>query len=97
LLCSDTKYKNTFEKNVFEILLSNTFEVGLKIQNTKYFFSNVFQIQKNIRTGNCRFSTVENVLTVYVYNVKQSTLFRAYIPHSGRVGRLLGWQLLLIN
>jgi len=43
------------------------------------------------------FSTVENVITVYVHDVKQSTLLRAYIPHSGRVGRLLGWQLLLIN
>jgi len=45
--------------------------------------------------ANAVFSTVENVITVYVHNVKQSTLLRAYIPHSGRVGRLLGWQLLL--
>ena len=77
------KIQNTFENNVFEILLSNTFEVGLKIQNTKYFFSNkCISNTKYIRTGNCAFSTVENVITVYVHDVKQSTLLRAYSLHS---------------
>jgi len=76
------------KKNVFEILSSNTFEVNLKIQNT--FFQSISNT-KCIQTDNCRFfSTVENVITVYVHDVKQSTLLRAYIPHLGGVGRLLG-------
>jgi len=66
------------------------------MQNTKYFFPNVFQIQNTSGPATAVFSTVENVITVYVHDVKQSALLRAYIPHSGRIKRLLGWQLLLI-
>jgi len=72
LLCSNTKYKILL-KNVFEILLSNTLKVGLKIQNTKYFFPNVSQIQNTSGQATAVFSTVENIITVYVRDVIQHT------------------------
>jgi len=39
----NTKYKILL-RNVFEILLSNTFTLRPKIQNTKYLFAIVFEI-----------------------------------------------------
>jgi len=60
------KIQNTFEKNVFEILSSNTFEVNLKIQNT--FFQSISNT-KCIQTDNCRFFQQWKTSSPYMFTM----------------------------
>ena len=79
LLCSNTKY---FWKYVFEILLSNTFELVLKIQNT--FFQMYFKYKIHADRQLPFLSTVENVIVHTTQSLQFCYKPVNHIWHSGR-------------
>jgi len=66
LLCSNTKYKILLEKCIWNTFIEYFWSWS---ENTKYkiLFSKCVSNTRYSRTGNCRFSTVENVITVLLW------------------------------